>query len=257
MDFETRISTLEQKVAENEIELFQLRETLHLSGVAVPPPKHLQLRVVGVFGSDFVPGGVRGITILKHHLAKYDNFSRIRRVWDFGCGCGRLSTHFARQHAEITFAGSDIDPEAIQWLNDTRSKNIEYKVNSPWPPCEFEGQFDLIYSVSVFTHLPEDMQLAWLSELARMSAPSGLLMLTTRAKSLLQYLPAENHVELDEKGFYYQDGPTTDGLPDFYRTTYHTDHYIRTVWSKYFEILEIVAGGYDTHMDIVICRRRS
>jgi hypothetical protein len=80
-------------------------------------------------------------------------------------------------------------------------------------------------------------------------------MLTTRAKSLLQHLSVDQQAELETKGFYYQYVPTTDGLPDFYRATYHTDDYIRRVWSKYFEVLEIIPGGYDTHMDIVIGRK--
>jgi len=39
-----------------------------------------------------------------------------------------------------------------------------------------DGFFDLIFSVSIFTHLPEKMQIAWLEELRRASKPGALVL---------------------------------------------------------------------------------
>jgi len=43
------------------------------------------------------------------------------------------------------------------------------------PPMSYEdNMFDFVYSISIFTHLPEDMQFAWLQELQRITKPGGI-----------------------------------------------------------------------------------
>jgi 2-polyprenyl-3-methyl-5-hydroxy-6-metoxy-1,4-benzoquinol methylase len=255
MDVEQRFLALEQRLADNETEIAQLRETLYLTGSPVPPPKHLQLRVSGIFHPDFVPGGARGVAIVKECVEKHDSLPRIRRAWDFGCGCGRLSSHFSRLHPEIQFVGSDIDPEAINWLQTTKTENIAYYVNPLSPPCEFEGEFDLIYAISVFTHLPEEFQFDWLKELRRQSAPGAILALTKSGAHFVQHYSRRVQAEFAKKGFCYVEGPKTEGLPSCYRSTLHSDEYIHRVWSEYFKILEIVPQGYDGHQDIVVAKK--
>jgi SAM-dependent methyltransferase len=56
------------------------------------------------------------------------------------------------------------------------------------PPTSFPDQmFDLIYSYSVFSHLSEEAHLAWLKEFKRIMKPGGLLIVTTRAREMIDY----------------------------------------------------------------------
>lgn len=251
-----RLSSIEQRLSENEIEIAQLRDMLYCNGMPVPPPKHLQMRVAGIFVTDFVLGGARGVQLLKGVFGQHGDFAKVRRLWDFGCGCGRVSTHFALQHPDLQVVGSDIDPEPIAWLGKTKRPNTNYYVNDSMPPCPFDGDFDFVYSISVFTHLPEDMQFAWLEEVARQCAPGAIALLTKQGEHFYKSLPMELLSKVKENGFYYHLGAETDGLPEFYRSAYHTDDYIHRVWSKYFDILDIIPRGYDGHQDIVVCRKR-
>ena len=52
---------------------------------------------------------------------------------------------------------------------------VTASVNELAPPLRYEdGQFDLVYAISVFTHLPHDLERAWIDELGRITAPGGL-----------------------------------------------------------------------------------
>lgn len=113
--------------------------------------------------------------------------------------------------------------------------------------------FDIVYSVSVFTHLPEEMQLSWLEELRRVAEKGGYLLLTTHGMELLSTsVPLDNTMA---PRFYYAVGTGTDGLPDFYQTSFHSEDYILNKWSKFFKIVRVIRKGIANHQDLVICLR--
>ena len=79
-------------------------------------------------------------------------------VLDFGCGCGRVLRWLAPELTPARVFGTDIDRQAVAWC----SKNlpgIAFSVNAGLPPTGYAAQsFDLIYAISVFSHLDEDFQ---------------------------------------------------------------------------------------------------
>src|SRR5438128_2333263 len=67
----------------------------------------------------------------------------------------------------------------VAWCRD-HLPGIEFKVNSPMPPMPAnDGEFDVVYCYSVFTHLSEEQQFAWSDELHRVLRIGGTLVLTT------------------------------------------------------------------------------
>ncbi len=177
------------------------------------------------------------------------------RVLDFGCGCGRILRHFAPQSPGALIDGVDIDPEAIAWCQANFPASLTFHQNGEWPPLPFEDErFDLIYSLSVFTHLPEPMQLGWLSELARVAKPGAWLLLSIHAPDLMPSDNADAVNQIERGGFAYLLGETTSGLPDFYRTAYHARSYIDQTWGKVFEIKGVLRKGVNNHQDLVVAR---
>ena len=70
-----------------------------------------------------------------------------------------------------------------------------FRRESTRPPLAYcAGQFDFIYSLSVFTHMPETMQYAWVNELRRVLKPGGYLLVTTHGERYLESLNAEQLV---------------------------------------------------------------
>jgi SAM-dependent methyltransferase len=217
------------------------------------PPEHLRFRVHG--GRD-LEGYVRLGKMVTDDLLRALQSGWVRvpeegKVLDFGCGPGRVITWLQQQRKDLQFYGTDIDAEAIDWAQRNLSAMATFDCNRTMPPLDYEsGTFDLIYSISIFTHLPEDMQTAWLAELKRITKPGGYLILTTHAEHLL----SRNTERMPKNGFYYSVSNGTDGLPDFYQTSFQTSAYIEREWSKIFKIEKIVSRGVANHQDMIICR---
>ena len=153
------------------------------------------------------------------------------RILDFGCGCGRVIRYFHKLSTGSSLYGTDIDTEATSWCQECLSHIGEFTSNDVAPPLPFDAEFfDCIYSVSIFTHLPEDMQFAWLEELRRVTKRGGYLLLTTHGEELFRTTSKEKKDQLRREGFYYSVGAGTEGLPDFYQ-------------------------GLANHQDLILCRR--
>lgn len=221
------------------------------------PPEHLRKRVHGDAGlATFV--NVGRLVAFKIHslitpLSPLDTNSRIL---DFGCGCGRVIQSLRKLAPHSAYFGTDIDAEAIGWCRRELSHVGTFERNNPSPPLPFSDEFfDLVYAISVFTHLPEDMELAWLGELRRVTRRGGHLLLTSHGEDLLKPASDETGRMFRERGFAYSVGPGTEGLPDFYQTSFHTDAYLQRQWGRFFEIRAIIKKGIVNHQDIVVCRR--
>ena len=74
--------------------------------------------------------------------------------------------------------GCDIDGDSVAWCRESLPTG-HFEHASPEPPTPYEDRFfDLVIGCSVFTHLTEPMQEAWLAELRRVLAPGGLLVVS-------------------------------------------------------------------------------
>lgn len=239
------------------VQIDQLQESQKIyNGLLTPAPQKLQERIVGGYFNDFVRSGNQCVEELSNALEKagktYGDFGS---VLDFGCGVGRILICLKKAYPHLDLYGCDIDSEGINYCQSVLSNYGTFKLNPFAPPSLFDSnKFDFIYGISVFSHLPEDLQFAWLSELKRISKPDGILILSIENIKSRVILSANQLDELLEKGFYYFDGDKTQGLPEFYKTTLHTHEYINTKWAKYFEIIDIIPKGIMNHQDLIICR---
>lgn len=151
------------------------------------PPRRLMVRVAGTADADwFLRSGRAAYDSIAAHLQP----AEVEAVLDFGCGCGRVLRYWSGHDGVV--AGSDRDRAAVGWCR----RNLSFarcEVNELAPPLAFADEsFDLVYALSVFTHLTADLQTAWRDELARVLRPGGRLLLTTHGRS---YLPRLEHDE--------------------------------------------------------------
>jgi SAM-dependent methyltransferase len=223
------------------------------------PPRRLRLRVHGSedverFQSVGKELAVNILDVVKQRVVLSDQSN----VLDFGCGCGRVIKDF-RELSPGSLFGTDIDGEAIDWCQKNLASIASFFVNDDFPPLPFtDRKFDLIYSISIFTHLPEDMQFAWLAELERVLVAGGWAILTVHGASLFPREQLEQAVtrEFDEKGFDYNIGAGTEGLPKYYQTAFHSKNYIYEHWNRILIVDEIIERGAGRVQDIIVCRKR-
>lgn len=173
---------------------------------------------------------------------------------EFGCGCGRVMNYLGRMFPG-TLDGTDIDGEAIGWCQENLHEVGTFAQNGEWPPLPYgEDTFDFVYSVSVFTHLPQPMEGAWLAELRRVAKPGALLLLSVHGENLFPKTFSDEAAQFAKTGFAYLQLGSTAGLPDFYQTAYHSPRYVRERWGQMFEIETILPAGVG-NQDLVVCRK--
>lgn len=221
------------------------------------PPLSLRVRVGGWEDPDhFLGVGRKIFWDLKRLLNQVNkNLDSFSAILDFGCGCGRV-LRFFRPVLGQRIEGSDIDKESIEWCQTHLASLAHFKINPDFPPLEYPDEhFDFIYCISVFTHLPEEMQFQWLKELNRLLKVGGLLMTSIHGEQLFPSSHPKDIATFKQQGFFYLKTATTEGLPDYYQATFHTHDYIRQHWQKFFEILEIYTRGINNHQDAVLCEK--
>lgn len=180
-------------------------------------------------------------------------------VLDWGCGCGRVLRHLVRPMPDGTcFIGTDIDHESIAWCRGQLGEVARFVVNASWPPIPdvTPASVDLLYGVSVMSHLPEGMQDAWLDEIARVLKPGGVALLSVHGPD---HVPVDAAIDwradFDDRGFGFRQGGGTAGLPDFYQQAFHRSDYIRSHWSRWLQVLTVLPAGLAHFQDLVVCRR--
>ncbi|MEM9168439.1 MAG: class I SAM-dependent methyltransferase [Pseudomonadota bacterium] len=147
------------------------------NGLAIPPAYLLQLVSASVDWRFFLASGEKTARYFAEIVdAAGGDFAASARVLDFGCGCGRVTRHLpALTKAEIF--GVDYNPRLVRWCADNLPGT--FSQNRLQPPLSFDdAAFDVVYLVSVFTHLKIATQNEWLDEFARIVKPGGFVIVT-------------------------------------------------------------------------------
>ncbi|MGH2690408.1 MAG: methyltransferase domain-containing protein [Actinomycetota bacterium] len=213
------------------------------------PGEELTARVTtGVNRESFFESGRQTVADIEAGLASIGRrMTDYSRILDFGCGCGRVLLWLRDLAGSAELYGVDIDERMVEWDRE-HIPWATVTVSLPMPPLDFpDGFFDLVYCHSVFTHVPEDMQDAWLAELRRVTKPGGNLFLTVHgehafAKYELEAQPVGDPAPmrniLSSKGICYiaDDCFVGSSHPDFYHSTYHAPWYVFSHWAKWLTV---------------------
>jgi SAM-dependent methyltransferase len=214
------------------------------------PPRRLMVRVAGTADADwFLRSGRAAYDAIVSHVP----LASVESVLDFGCGCGRVTRYWESFPGAV--AGSDVNARAIDWCRENLGF-AAFERNALAPPLALEAaSFDLVYALSVFTHLTADLQLAWRDEMLRVLRPGGVLLLTTHGRSYVPRLDDGERARFErgELVVRWGDVPGTNLC-----SAYHPEPYLRDTFAAGFELVELEPEGAlgNPTQDLVLLRKR-
>ena len=230
------------------ISLMSLAEVCHRptnAGYPIPPPRMRQLTTAGhVTVTQHIQEGRQAAKMVEEAVNReMVEPESVTAVLDFGCGGGRVLRHLRGVWPHAQLFGSDVDEELINWTRKNMHELAQWQIGDYLPPSEFASEsLDIIYAVSVFTHMDEESQSAWLNEFHRIMKPKGLLLITV---SPLREADAQSSWDYrNQQGMVYRyrcneivdrSWMKHQAVIPHYIDAKHSEIYCKSVWGSLFE----------------------
>jgi SAM-dependent methyltransferase len=151
------------------------------------PSEELQAQYTGLSGDAGIEQALRAACLFRSTSREYGlSLNRAgAQLLDFGCGWGRVTQMFLRDFDPDCITGADVSEETLGICRETKIGCSLVKVE-PTPPIDLPDEsIDLVSAYSVFSHLSEEAQWAWVEELHRVLRPGGVLTVTTRPREFI------------------------------------------------------------------------
>ncbi len=162
------------------------------------------------------------------------------RILDWGCGPARVIRHLPGLLSGVECYGTDYNKKTISWCSATFNR-INFHSNDLMPGMIYEPDFfDLVYGISIFTHLSEKAHDAWLNELFRVLKTGGILLLTLHGQSFLNKLTKPEEV-LFNSGRLVVRGRVKEGHRTY--TAFHPPQWVEQ-WLTGATVLEHIPGTF-------------
>jgi len=196
----------------------------------------------------------------------------VESVLDFGCGPGRVSRWWPLGLTGVRCHGYDVRRAPIDWC----AANLEghYARNAVSPPLDLpDDSIDLVYALSVFSHLEPRAAAVWIEELARVCRPDGLILLTAFGAFSLYVIERDpersramgigpamarrylRRLDTEQVVFHQVTGERRDALGEVdavYGQTFFTPEYVRSAFGDFVVTLGHVPATYSMLQDFFV-----
>lgn len=152
------------------------------------PPDFFLYETFDLSYEKYYLGGRETARWILDHIGEFTLLEN-KKVLDWGCGPGRIIRHLTvLSHNNNQIFGTDYNEDYIKWCSKNLP-NIIFNSNQLKPPLNFhQNYFDVIYSISIFTHLSEGMHYEWMQELNRVSKLGAIIFTTTHGNNFIEKL---------------------------------------------------------------------
>jgi SAM-dependent methyltransferase len=223
--------------------------------LASPNPEHV---------ASYLRGAADFVDILQRSCVEAGRgWNSIEAVLEIGCGYGRTIRELTKRISASRISVSDVIDAGAHFTA------AEFGVQKV-PPIEEAGgtldaRFDLIYLLSVYTHLPRDMVATNLRHVAAALKPGGIAVLTVHGRGSAETAERYDQYWLDKTrvldalardGYYYERYP-------YYYAEYGLTWFTRAAFEKLvaetapqLALVSYHPTNLDGHQDIFVYRRR-
>ncbi|HZL36514.1 MAG TPA: class I SAM-dependent methyltransferase [Tepidisphaeraceae bacterium] len=244
----------------------------------VPPNSNMR-RTSSAWIKHYHDSGIRtGLPIATGAMLAGLDFASPLKALDFGAGVGRQVRYFQKHHPDVSLFACDVEKSHMDWMAKAYPQVHSYQ-NSYLPPLKYEDRFfDLVYSVSIFSHISEEHAALWLQEFARVVRPGGIACLTVlgwNAHRMGEPKDDERHTAMLQEGHFHEkyafipdakrraekrtifkNTQMVSNCDESYGVTYYTPKYVQSRWaSNEWEIFGISEGTIDNLQDLIVLRR--
>ncbi|MFN3438479.1 MAG: class I SAM-dependent methyltransferase [Acidovorax sp.] len=172
---------------------------------------------------DYLADGWRTLSELMLLLEAVDQpLLKTPRVLEFASGHGRFTRHLVKALGAQRVVVSDVVQSAVAFSRTTfgvdgfPSASVPEKVE--WP-----GRYELVFVLSLFSHLPRSTWSRWLTVLYDAVAPGGLLVFSTHGIKAANF----DHVALDDDGYFFAASSESTAIDEQeYGTTFTSEAFV-------------------------------
>ena len=173
---------------------------------------------------------------------------------EFASGHGRFTRHLAKALGPERVTVSDVVADGVQFAVDKFGVQGFPSVSDP--AClAAPRQYDVVFVLSLFTHLPRHTWNAWLKALWNLLSPNGLLVFTTHGAKATAY----DHISLDEEGFFFAPVSESNAIDlQEYGMTFTSEAFVRAQIDAVMGIDKLVKFApvqFWNHQDAFVLRR--
>src|SRR5579862_7396836 len=185
-------------------------------------------------------------------------------ILDFGCGVGRVAMPFFYKYRRPN-ACVDIMPPCIEYLREVLPEANPSRISFTAPLAFADASFDVIYSISVWTHMSPEDGARWLLEMKRILRPNGLALISTSSFSRLAAhrmlaQTTENRIrshewtnvtddQLRREGIIFK-GEYLKGVGANYGLCVHDPIWVHRNWSKVMPVIETRVRGVSVELGL-------
>jgi len=172
---------------------------------------------------DYFADGWRTLSELMLLLEAVDKpLLRTASVLEFASGHGRFTRHLVKALGAERVTVSDIVVDAVDFSQQTfgvkgfASASVPEQVR--WPQ-----QYELVFVLSLFSHLPRSTWTRWLQVLRDAVVPGGLLVFSTHGMKAADF----DSVKLDDEGFFFAPSSESNAIDaNEYGTAFTSERFV-------------------------------
>lgn len=172
---------------------------------------------------DYLADGWRTLSELMLLLEAVDQpLLKMPCVLEFASGHGRFTRHLVKALGPERVVVSDVVPSAVEFSRTTFAVDGFLSASVP-EDVQWPGRYDLVFVLSLFSHLPRSTWSRWLAVLYEAVAPGGLLVFSTHGIKAANF----DHVTLDDEGYFFAASSESTAIDEQeYGTTFTSEAFV-------------------------------